>query len=42
MLKEVFTSVPKYSILHKEINKQTKSNAADQVLDMRAVNFGIV
>ena len=40
MLKEIFTSVPKYSILHKkEKNKQTKYNTADQVVVMQAVNF---
>ena len=40
MLKEIFTSVPKYSILHKEKkNKQTKYNISDQVVDMLAVNF---
>ena len=37
MLKEIFTSVPKYSILHKE--KKKKYNRADQVVDMEAVNF---
>ena len=37
MLKEIFTSVPKYSILHKE--KKNKYNRADQVVDMEAVNF---
>ena len=36
MLKEIFTSVPKYSILHKE---KKKYNRADQVVDMEAVNF---
>ena len=40
MLKEIFISVPKYSILHKkEKNKQTKYNTADQVVDIQAVNF---
>ena len=40
MLKEIFTSVSKYSILHKERkNKQTKYNTADQVVHMQAVNF---
>ena len=39
MLKEIFTSVPKYSILHKEKKKQTKYNTADQIVDMQAVNF---
>ena len=37
MLKEVFTSVPKYSILHKE--KKNKYNTADQTVDMQAINF---
>ena len=35
MLKEIFTSVPKYSIL----KKYTKYNTADQVVHMEAVNF---
>ena len=41
VLKEIFTAVPKYSILHKERkkNKQTKYNTADQVVDMPVVNF---
>ena len=41
MLKEIFTSVRKYSILHekRKKNKQTKYNTADQVVDMQAVNF---
>ena len=38
MLKEIFASVPKFSILHKERkNKQTKYNTTDQVVDI--VNF---
>ena len=42
MLKEIFASLPKYSILHKERkkNKQTKYNTADQVVDMPAVKCG--
>ena len=40
MLKEIFTSVRKYSILHTERKKkQTKYNTADQAVDMQAVNF---
>ena len=40
MLKEIFTSVPKYSILHKEKKKKkTKYNTTDQVVDMQAANF---
>ena len=40
MLKEIFATVSKYSILHKERkNKQTKYNTADQVVHMQAVNF---
>ena len=41
MLKEIFTSVPKYSVLHKERkkNKQTKYNTDDQVVGMPAINF---
>ena len=42
-VEEIFTSLPKYSILHKkEKNKQTKYNTADQVVDMQAVNFLLV
>ena len=38
MLKEIFASVPKYSILHKE--KKNKPNiTAVQVVDIQAVNF---
>ena len=48
MLKEIFTNVPKYSILHKERKKkQTKCNTpdqvhntADQVVDMPTVTCG--
>ena len=41
MLKEIFISVPKYSILHKERkkNKQTKYSTANQVVHIQAVNF---
>ena len=40
MLKEIFTSVPKYSILHTERKKkQTKYNTVNQSVDMQAVNF---
>ena len=39
MLKEIFTSVLKYSILHKEKNKQIKYSTADQVVVMQAVSF---
>ena len=40
MLKEIFTTVPKYSILHKEQNnKQTKYNTVAQIVCMQAVNF---
>ena len=40
MLKEIFTSVPKYSILHKKgKNKQSKYDTADQVVVMQVVNF---
>ena len=43
MLKEIFTSFPKNSILHKEKkNKQTKYSTADQVVDMQAVNFELM
>ena len=43
MLKEIFTSVSKYSILHKETkNKQTKYNTADRVVGMQAVNFRLM
>ena len=39
-MKEIFTSVPKHSVLHKDkINKQTKYNTANPVVDMQAVNF---
>ena len=39
MLKEIFTSVPKYTILHKERKKkETKYNTVDQV-DIQAFNF---
>ena len=38
MLKEIFTSVSKYSVLHKE-KKINQVNTADQVVDMQAVNF---
>ena len=34
MLKGIFTSVLKYSILHEERKKQTKYNTADQLVDM--------
>ena len=38
MLKEIFTNVPKYPILHKERkNKETKYNTGDQV-DRKAFN----
>ena len=37
MLKEIFTSVPKYSILHKE--KKNPNITAVQVVDIQAVNF---
>ena len=38
MLKEIFTGVPKYSILHKERkkNKQTKYNTADHAVVQHA------
>ena len=40
MLKEIFTSLPKHSILHKkEENKQTNYNTADHVVGMQTVNF---
>ena len=41
MLKEIFTNVPKYLILHKERkkNKQIEYNTADQVVNKQAVNF---
>ena len=38
MFNEVFTGVPKYSILQKERKKkQIKYNTADQVVDIQAV-----
>ena len=41
--KELFTSVPTYSILHKERKKINKPNiTADQVVDMQAVNFVLI
>ena len=36
MLKRIFTRVPKYSILHKTKNKQTKYDTADKVVEFRA------
>ena len=42
MLKEIFTGVPKYSILHKQRKKQTKYNTVDQVVDMKTVNFMLI
>ena len=40
MLKEIFTSVLKYLILHKEKKKiNTKYNTANQIVDMPAVYF---
>ena len=39
MLKEIFASVLKYSILHKERKINKPNTTADQVVDMQAVNF---
>ena len=44
MFKEIFTGLPKYSILHKEKKKTNKPNisCADQVVDIQAVNFVLI
>ena len=38
-MKEIFTSIPKYSFCIKKKNKQTIYNIADQTVDKQAANF---